>query len=118
MFYKCTKFNGDISKWNVSKVKDMQDMFIGCKKFNQDLSAWNVSNVEEMDNMFRNCESFEGTGLSKWNISSCKYMPYMFYKCISFKEDVSNWDIHEDVDTEKMFENCRRLTKKPIWYSE
>ena len=118
MFYKCAKFNCDLSKWNVSKVNNMEDMFLGCKKFNQDLSSWDVSNVEEMDQMFRSCETFECKGLSKWNIKKCKYMPYMFYNCVSFIENIENWDIHEDVDTEKMFEKCKRLYKKPIWYGD
>ena len=30
-------FNGDISKWNVSNVKDMGGMFAGCKDFNCDI---------------------------------------------------------------------------------
>ena len=30
MFYGCKKFNSDLSKWNVSKVKDMEYMFLGC----------------------------------------------------------------------------------------
>src|SRR5574343_1874039 len=46
MFY-CSKFNGDISKWNVSKVTDMRYMFRG-SKFNGDISKWNVSNARNM----------------------------------------------------------------------
>ena len=40
MFYG-SKFNQDISKWNVSKVKDMSYMFT-LSKFNQDISKWNI----------------------------------------------------------------------------
>lgn len=40
-----TKFNGDISNWNVSNVTDMEVVFCYNKSFNQDLSNWNVSNV-------------------------------------------------------------------------
>ena len=48
-------FNGDISLWNVSNVKNMYAMFYRCKKFNCDLSMWDVSNVETMDYAFYNC---------------------------------------------------------------
>ena len=44
-------FNGDISKWNVSNVTDMSNMFYG-SKFNRDISEWNVSNVNNMQQMF------------------------------------------------------------------
>ncbi len=38
------KFNGDISKWNVSNVTNMSHMFEK-SKFNVNISNWNVSNV-------------------------------------------------------------------------
>ena len=30
-------------------------MFNGCEFFNQDLSKWNVSNVTTMNNIFKDC---------------------------------------------------------------
>ena len=39
-----SKFNGDISKWNVSNVTTMDFMFHN-SKFNGDLSNWNVKNA-------------------------------------------------------------------------
>ena len=44
-------FNGDISNWDVSNVKDMSGMF-ATSKFNGDISNWDVSNVNNMSNMF------------------------------------------------------------------
>ena len=46
-----SKFNGDISDWNVSNVKYMDSMFEE-SKFNGDISGWDVSNVENMGYMF------------------------------------------------------------------
>ena len=48
-------FNGDISKWNVSKVTTMEGMFACAVSFNRDLSGWNVSNVTITDDMFTDC---------------------------------------------------------------
>ena len=48
------KFNGDISKWNVSNVRDMENMFDG-SSFNGDISKWDVSKVKNMSNMFKGC---------------------------------------------------------------
>ena len=31
MFWNCENFNSDLSKWDVSNVKDMSDMFYKCK---------------------------------------------------------------------------------------
>ena len=49
MFYE-SKFNGDISNWDVSNVEDMYCMFFG-SEFNGDISNWDVSKVENMDGM-------------------------------------------------------------------
>ena len=53
MFCK-SNFNQDISKWDVSGVKDMVEMF--CESnFNQDISKWDVSNVKSYKDIFNNC---------------------------------------------------------------
>jgi surface protein len=47
----CGKFKGDISRWNVSRVNNMNRMF--CEsEFNGDISGWNVSRVTNMCEMF------------------------------------------------------------------
>ena len=50
-----SKFNGDISKWNVSKVTEMNGMFAD-SKFKKDISNWNVKKVQDADGAFRNCK--------------------------------------------------------------
>ena len=82
MFYWSEKLEsvGDISKWNVSKVTDMQNMFACFKKFNQDISGWDVSNVTNM--------------------------AFMFYDCESFNQDISKWDVSNVTDAINMFEKC------------
>ena len=44
-------FNGDISRWDVSNVKDMFRMFCG-SKFKGDISKWNMSKVVSKEYMF------------------------------------------------------------------
>ena len=63
MFNNCKKFNSDLSKWNVSKVKNMALMFDGCINFNSDLSKWDVSNVKDIGHMFDGCENLK---IPKW----------------------------------------------------
>ena len=61
--------NPDISKWNVSNVKDMRYMFYKCYNFNCDISEWDVSNVEMSQFMFKGCKSFN-QDLSSWTLKS------------------------------------------------
>ena len=75
LFY-WSKFNGDISEWNVSNVKIMRSMF-KYSMFNGDISEWNVSNVKNMERMFAWSE-FNGN-ISNWDVSSAINMNYMFY---------------------------------------
>jgi len=75
-----THFEGDISQWDVSNVKDMSYMFYGCTKFNSDISKWDVSSVEDMNGMF--------------------------YYCSKFNQDLSNWDVRNVINMHGMFEDC------------
>jgi len=52
MFNK-SKFNRDISNWDVKSVTDMSGMF-SFSKFNIDISEWDVSNVENDESFCEN----------------------------------------------------------------
>ena len=52
MFSYAKLFDADISKWDVSRVKDMNGMFRGATIFNGDLTKWDVSSVKDMHGMF------------------------------------------------------------------
>jgi len=54
MFEK-SKFNGDISKWDVSNVSMMDEMFHG-SIFNQDISNWKIKKSANIKNMFKTCK--------------------------------------------------------------
>ena len=54
MMFRFSKFNSDISKWNVSNVFNMWEMFSN-SPFNQDISAWDVSNVSQYNGIFKKC---------------------------------------------------------------
>merc|ERR1712032_124897 len=77
------KFNGDISKWDVSRVTNMWSMFYSASSFNGDLSKWDVSSVTDMGGMFCSAASFNGD-LSKWDVSSVTDMNIVFAFASSF----------------------------------
>ena len=64
--FRGSKFNQDISKWDVSNVDEMGWMFED-SQFNQDISNWDVSNVTECFSMFDN-SPFDGD-LSRWHFN-------------------------------------------------
>jgi surface protein len=52
MFSEANTLSGDMSKWDVSRVTMMEEMFLGAS-FNGDLSKWDVSKVTSMSSMFQ-----------------------------------------------------------------
>jgi len=106
-----SKFNGDISLWNVSNVTDMTRMFFDSENFNCDLSGWNVSKVLYMEEMFTNCKNFEGKGLKNWKTKNLINTKRMFKECIKFNEDISGWDMSGVSSVTEMFYDCENFDK-------
>lgn len=77
----------DLSTWNVSNVKFMNDMFNGCENLKYlNIKNWNTSNVSQMIAMFKHCESLEEIiGLDEINsngyLNNVQFMNYMFEDC-------------------------------------
>ena len=96
----------DISDWDVSNVKSMQDMFSWCKELKSvgDISKWDVSKVTNMNGMFSNCYYFN-QDISGWDVSSVKDMSFMFYNCKKFNQDLSKWNVL-GVKNILMFDGC------------
>jgi surface protein len=92
MFFEATKFNGDISDWDVSNIEDMSSMFVDAHSFNQDISNWDVSNVTNMRFMFREARSFN-QDLSKWDVDQVTDMNSMFNNAKAFNQDLGDWNI-------------------------
>jgi surface protein len=76
--WKHNSFNGDISKWDVSSVTNMESMFSHSDFTgeNGDIGQWNVSNVTNMLCMFSD-SLFKGN-LNQWKISLQAYKSYHF----------------------------------------
>merc|ERR1712238_168779 len=72
-----TEFNGDVSDWDVSSVKDMTGMFVETRNFNGDVSDWDVSSVKYMSGMFYGVTEFN-SDVSDWDVSSVTDMYHKF----------------------------------------
>ena len=121
--FDATKFEYiDITDWNVSKVKDMYEMFNECYNLKSvgDLSNWDVSNVEDISSMFDKCINLKSVGnLSKWNVSKVENMSFMFEGCEQLKSvgDLSKWDVSKVKYMSCMFDSSG-ITNIPNWYKE
>jgi surface protein len=99
--YGLQNFNGDISEWDVSNVKNMSHMFYQ-SIFNGDISQWDVSNVIDMNYMFYNSD-FNGD-ISDWDVSNVQLMSRMFQQS-KFNQPIGNWDVRKVKDMEYMFKS-------------
>lgn len=142
--YNFCQFNGDISKWDVSNVETMKEMFMNNHEFDGDISKWDVSNVTDMSRMFSdsiftgkngdlsewdvsNCTNFfamfcrsEFDGdISKWDVFNAEDMGYMFYRNRKFNHDISRWEVKNKCDTTLMCSNTfMKAEYKPTWYEQ
>ena len=103
--YGLNKFNGDISKWDVSNVNDMYAMFVKATSFNGDISKWDVSKVIEMSSMFFKATSFNGD-ISEWKVSKVIGMAGMFMNALAFDQDISGWDVSQVISMQYMFQGA------------
>lgn len=103
----------DVSNWDVSNVKNAQNMFVSCEYLISvgDLSNWNISNVKNMGWMFNGCYKLKSIDISNWDVSNVQYMKYMFYQCFKLESigDISGWDISNVKDMTGMFNTCEKL---------
>lgn len=102
MFKSASKFNGDLSDWDVGAVTDMSGLFSGATSFDQDLNTWDVSRVSDMSFMFMNATSFD-QDLNTWDVSGVRDMSYMFLGANSFNGDIGNWNVSDVTTMASMF---------------
>ena len=107
MFYGCKQmtFAANIDRPDLTKVTNMESMFLGCPSFNQPLAGWDVSKVTSMGGMFSGCISFNQP-LAGWDVSKVTNMGGMFSGCISFNQPLAGWDVSKVTNMNSMFSGC------------
>ena len=62
MFKGNSKFNGNVSTFQIQKATHLSEMFRGCTSFNGGLGTWDVSKVGDAANMFLDAANFVSVG--------------------------------------------------------
>ncbi|UXX79961.1 BspA family leucine-rich repeat surface protein [Reichenbachiella carrageenanivorans] len=82
------------------------NMFNGASKFNQDVSGWNVSGATNLSTMFYNATAFNNGGQPlDWDTqtASITNMSWTFSGASSFNQDISGWDVSAVTTMNQMF---------------
>ena len=119
MFENCSSLTSlDVSNFDTSQVTKMGWMFFECSSLTGiDISNFDTSRVTEMSCMFQGCSNFTSLNISNFDTSQVTEMGYMFYSCRSLTSlDVSNFDTSKVTDMSHMFAYCSKLSK--IYVSE
>jgi len=78
-FHGATKMNGNLKKWDVSKVTTMANTFTGAAAFTgRGLTLWITSAVTTLANTFNAAQAFDGRGINKWSVAKVTTMAGTF----------------------------------------
>ncbi|MBR2674405.1 MAG: BspA family leucine-rich repeat surface protein [Mogibacterium sp.] len=109
---KVTSMDG-IFSWNVSKVRNMQEMFAGTAIKKADLSKWNTCDeLYTISTMFGGCPALKsvkfGTG---FNTGGVKSFDNLFIYCTSLEkiDGLQNLNTGNAISMQRMFQNCQAL---------
>lgn len=102
--------NLDVSKFNTSKVTNMNSMFYNCKFSTIDVSYFNTRNVTDMNSMFSTCDNLESLDVTNFNTSKVTDMSFMFQSTKKLKNlDLSNFNTSNVTSMREMFCECENL---------
>ena len=110
MFSGCTKFNQDISMWDISHVTELYEVFKDCTSFNQPLNTWDVSNSPELRGMFQGASVFNQP-LDNWNVGLVTNVSDMFRSASKFNQDISSWNVSNVTNMSSMFSYAKAFNQ-------
>ena len=118
IFLGASKFNSNLTSWDVSKVTHINSVFREASSFNGDVSNWNVSSVTNMNGAFEDAPSFN-QNITSWDVSNVSFMYKMFSGASSFNQNLSQWNVCKVTFKHSFDENAGSWDSgnKPSWQS-
>ena len=92
--------HGTIEDWDVSRITNMNNLFLSKASFNNDLSKWDVSKVITLKHTFYDANAFN-SDLSAWDVSKVTTLYGTFYNAQAFNSDLTKWDISSVLLTQR-----------------
>ena len=106
---------------DTSKVESMFFLFTNdLKTFNGDISKWDVSKVFTFEAMFYTSEfTGENSDLSNWDVSGAYCLACMFERSkFNQREQIEHWKPDSEAELQAMFKNSPLEKNPPSWYKE
>lgn len=101
----------DFSKFNTSKVKNMEEMFSYSFLPSLDIRNFDTSNVENMERMFDNLEYIRDLDLSGWNVKKVNNVQGIFSRLNKIQSlNLSGWQMDSVTNMQFMFSGLADLT--------
>lgn len=82
----------NISKWDISRVVELGLLANLAKDYNEDLSGWDTSSVTSLTKTFMDASSFN-QDISIWNTESLTTMSNAFRNALAFDQPIGAWDV-------------------------
>ena len=112
LFLDCSRLTSvDLSKLDISAVKETTGMFRGCKSLKTlDLSCFDTSKVTDMASMFKYCDALKEVNLTSFDTSNVITTNYMFEGCSSLEKlDLRSFNTQHVESAAGMFKGCKSL---------
>ncbi len=112
-FENCTNLTlGASNTPNLTNVTSTNKMFKNATSlvdFQDKIGDWDMSNVRDMEQMFRDCSSFN-EDLSNWDTSNVQILHRIFQGATPFDQDLGNWDVSNVTGTAAIFRDTALST--------
>lgn len=118
---------GHISRWNISRVTSLENLFLGNTEFNEDISRWNTYKVKNMNGTFYEAANFnqnirtneinsgQYNQYTAWDVSKVTTADCMFGYS-GFNQDISNWNIQNIKEKTNILDLAFNLDDKNILF--